>query len=541
MEKNKNQIGEFKHMKNLLQNFWEKYQLTYENLLKSFKDIKYGQQIEKLIDKILIVSENKDERYWLMMFLLTDSDIICIYAKRIYNKIMSSKVLKKDDKLEICCTIIDYEIPFHPSEIIGDKKYRKLVDEFKDELIGRLENSGGTDREFLIELVEDAEEEELFELVKSLDVFKYAKYDDLNKLPQVSRRFPIYLTRYALYWFCNLNFDNHKNIIEDLLIDIELLEAEEKKQIFNAVLDFAENFHETMDEGILAYILDEGRDFSQAEIRKRTYKLGSKIVGKGFLKSGFTDYSKSVRKYVKKIFDSIPDEDYIKRKLDRESPELKKLRIKLENIFSEINIEMQFGRVLAVILAAQSLPYIIKFEEIFKMIMKKGLIFNSVEQAREFSQVYMDLWNLVADVKTPKEFDFLYFKPQEILKDYVTNRIDELNVYLEVIYKYADEKLSTFDDFCVSEIKTIKRTSEFLKIALRDDYPEQYIDIKYIEERIRSEWNRMFFINEWQRIQRSKAIKEEFSGRRLEPVKKISRNDPCPCGSGKKYKHCCMN
>ncbi len=27
-----------------------------------------------------------------------------------------------------------------------------------------------------------------------------------------------------------------------------------------------------------------------------------------------------------------------------------------------------------------------------------------------------------------------------------------------------------------------------------------------------------------------------------EPVKvgkKVGRNDPCPCGSGKKYKHCC--
>ena len=23
--------------------------------------------------------------------------------------------------------------------------------------------------------------------------------------------------------------------------------------------------------------------------------------------------------------------------------------------------------------------------------------------------------------------------------------------------------------------------------------------------------------------------------------KKIGRNEPCPCGSGKKYKHCCMN
>ena len=34
------------------------------------------------------------------------------------------------------------------------------------------------------------------------------------------------------------------------------------------------------------------------------------------------------------------------------------------------------------------------------------------------------------------------------------------------------------------------------------------------------------------------SIKE----RKAEPVKvehKVGRNDPCPCGSGKKYKHCC--
>lgn len=24
-------------------------------------------------------------------------------------------------------------------------------------------------------------------------------------------------------------------------------------------------------------------------------------------------------------------------------------------------------------------------------------------------------------------------------------------------------------------------------------------------------------------------------------MKKIGRNDPCPCGSGKKYKYCCLN
>lgn len=30
------------------------------------------------------------------------------------------------------------------------------------------------------------------------------------------------------------------------------------------------------------------------------------------------------------------------------------------------------------------------------------------------------------------------------------------------------------------------------------------------------------------------------SGARLKSVK-IGRNDPCPCGSGKKYKKCCIN
>lgn len=37
--------------------------------------------------------------------------------------------------------------------------------------------------------------------------------------------------------------------------------------------------------------------------------------------------------------------------------------------------------------------------------------------------------------------------------------------------------------------------------------------------------------------------KEEYSESKQQPVKpempKIGRNEPCPCGSGKKYKNCC--
>ncbi|MFX1268832.1 MAG: SEC-C metal-binding domain-containing protein [Promethearchaeota archaeon] len=35
----------------------------------------------------------------------------------------------------------------------------------------------------------------------------------------------------------------------------------------------------------------------------------------------------------------------------------------------------------------------------------------------------------------------------------------------------------------------------------------------------------------------SKSLGTPLSGQ----TKKIGRNEPCPCGSGKKYKNCCMH
>ncbi|MBC2717701.1 MAG: hypothetical protein HF978_20555 [Desulfobacteraceae bacterium] len=32
-----------------------------------------------------------------------------------------------------------------------------------------------------------------------------------------------------------------------------------------------------------------------------------------------------------------------------------------------------------------------------------------------------------------------------------------------------------------------------------------------------------------------------YSSEKLLSYDKVGRNDPCPCGSGKKYKHCCLN
>jgi len=48
------------------------------------------------------------------------------------------------------------------------------------------------------------------------------------------------------------------------------------------------------------------------------------------------------------------------------------------------------------------------------------------------------------------------------------------------------------------------------------------------------EWNAIYNEEEQHRL----YIEQKKSGTIVKP-KKIGRNDPCPCGSGKKYKHCC--
>ena len=44
-------------------------------------------------------------------------------------------------------------------------------------------------------------------------------------------------------------------------------------------------------------------------------------------------------------------------------------------------------------------------------------------------------------------------------------------------------------------------------------------------------------LGEEKMVELVKKFKNSRTVRREQP--KVGRNDPCPCGSGKKYKHCC--
>ena len=56
-----------------------------------------------------------------------------------------------------------------------------------------------------------------------------------------------------------------------------------------------------------------------------------------------------------------------------------------------------------------------------------------------------------------------------------------------------------------------------------------------------AEW--LYNLEQWNDIfseeKRKELYKEQKRSTTVFKEKKIGRNEPCPCGSGKKYKHCC--
>lgn len=97
--------------------------------------------------------------------------------------------------------------------------------------------------------------------------------------------------------------------------------------------------------------------------------------------------------------------------------------------------------------------------------------------------------------------------------------LDGINESIE-----TKQELEGFDEEAEIELKIVPETLFYNMLKADADYLyglEQWMDILG-EDKIRE------IVKEYKA---SKTV------RRAAP--KIGRNDPCPCGSGKKYKHCC--
>ena len=75
------------------------------------------------------------------------------------------------------------------------------------------------------------------------------------------------------------------------------------------------------------------------------------------------------------------------------------------------------------------------------------------------------------------------------------------------------------------------------KVSLDIDLPKLYMNMVGCN----AEW--LYTLEEWDALltpeQRKALYKKEKSSKTVVKPPKVGRNDPCPCGSGKKFKYCC--
>ena len=87
----------------------------------------------------------------------------------------------------------------------------------------------------------------------------------------------------------------------------------------------------------------------------------------------------------------------------------------------------------------------------------------------------------------------------------------------------------------VNEID-IENINEDSEIKLAIDFEKLYFNMLDAK----ADW--LYNLPQWEDVlsaEKRKDITKEFNKSRIAVSEKVGRNDPCPCGSGKKYKKCC--
>ncbi len=99
---------------------------------------------------------------------------------------------------------------------------------------------------------------------------------------------------------------------------------------------------------------------------------------------------------------------------------------------------------------------------------------------------------------------------------------------------FLDGAMTSF----VSPIASLDEVDADSEYALKLDFPLLYHNML----KAKADW--LYTLSEWDALlsaEKRREITRAFhaEGIYINPNKRVGRNDPCPCGSGKKYKNCC--
>lgn len=128
---------------------------------------------------------------------------------------------------------------------------------------------------------------------------------------------------------------------------------------------------------------------------------------------------------------------------------------------------------------------------------------------------------------------------EEILENKIT-KIEGTIAELSEKYNMPPDEIVAFVDGInevLPELIDVKSLTEESHVEINIDFEKLYK--KMVEYRA----DHLYSLPQWDNIfdeeTRKVYYKEQKRSRTIVKDKKIGRNEPCPCGSGKKYKNCC--
>ena len=153
-------------------------------------------------------------------------------------------------------------------------------------------------------------------------------------------------------------------------------------------------------------------------------------------------------------------------------------------------------------------------------------------------------YNEKADRGQLQRFWGSYFQiEKEIYEQLLENPDEEVKgTVKELAEKYGQEVLTMVGfldgiNESLKEPNPIETMDEDTQVSLAFDKEKLYKNMVAAK----ADW--LYELPQWKEIyseeELKKLYKEQMESGTIRKEKKIGRNDPCPCGSGKKYKKCC--
>lgn len=161
----------------------------------------------------------------------------------------------------------------------------------------------------------------------------------------------------------------------------------------------------------------------------------------------------------------------------------------------------------------------------------------------------LETWRGIAynQEQTQKQYDEFwaaYFaQEKEVYKDILSKHGTPVTGTVEELAKKYNMEVLTMVGFLDGIDESLKKSNDLENITETSEVSLDYDDEKLYKNMVAARADWLYGLEEWNDIlsedERKVLYKEEKLSGTVVKEKKVGRNDPCPCGSGKKYKYCC--